>query len=133
MTFKNEQRDIEQRFQNNWGSTTTVKYDNVNFTPTPDTSWVEIQVHNGDQIPVSLGGVTATLYRGVGIISINIYTALNIGSQTGKDLADTAAAIFRGQTFSTITCRGANIQRLGESNGWFVYNVSIPYFRDETF
>ena len=133
MTFKNEQRDIEQRFSTNWGSTTPVKYDNVNFTPTPETSWAEIQVHTGDQIPVSLGGVSATLYRGVGIISINIHTALNIGSQTGKNLADTAAAIFRGQTFSGITCRGADVTRLGETNGWFVYNVSIPYFRDENF
>jgi hypothetical protein len=133
MTFKNEQRDIEARFKNNWASTTSVKYDNVDFTPTPGESWVEIQVHTGDQIPVSLGGVSATLYRGVGIISINIHTALNIGSQTGKNLADTAAAIFRGQTFSGITCRGANISRLGESNGWYVYNMSVPYFRDESF
>ncbi len=133
MTFKNEQRDIESRFQTQWGSTTSIKYDNVDFTPTPNTSWVELQVHTGDQIPVSLGGVGATQYRGVGIISINIYTALNIGSQTGKNLADTAAAIFRGQTFSGIICRGADVTRLGEDNGWFVYNVSIPYFRDETF
>jgi hypothetical protein len=133
MSFKNEQRDIEARFQTQWSSTTPVKYDNVDYTPTPGTNWVEFQVHTGDQIPISLGGVGATSYRVVGIISINVHTALNIGSQTGKNLCDTAAAIFRGQTFSGIICRGASITRLGEDNGWYVYNVSIPYHRDETF
>jgi hypothetical protein len=133
MTFKNEERDIVSRFKTNWASTTSIKYDNVDFTPTPGESFVELEIHNGSQIPVSLGGISATLYRGVGIISINIYTALNIGTQTGKNLADTAAAIFRGQTFSGITCRGADVTRLGESNGWFAHNVSIPFFRDESF
>jgi hypothetical protein len=133
MTFKNEDRDITSRFKTNWGSTTPVKYDNVDFTPTPGTTFVEFEIHNGSQMPVSLGGDDDTLYRGVGIISINIHTALNIGTQTGKNLADTAAAIFRGQTFLGIICRGADVTRLGESNGWFVHNVSIPFFRDESF
>jgi hypothetical protein len=131
MSYKDEHKAIEARFNTNWASTTPVKYDNVDFTPTPGENWIELQIHNGDQIPVSLGGTVN--YRAIGIISINVHTALNIGSQTGKNLADTAAAIFRGKTFSTITCRGAPITRLGESNGWFVYNVSIPYFRDESF
>lgn len=133
MTFKNEQRDIDARFKNSWGSTTPVKYANVDYTPTPGTSWVEIRVVDGDQMPVSLGGINATLHRNVGIISINVHTALNIGSQTGKNLADTAAAIFRGQTFSGIICRGVRITELGENNGWYVFNVSIPFLRDEIF
>jgi hypothetical protein len=133
MSFKNEERDIQSRFQTNWGVTTPVKYDNRDFNPTPEESHVVFEIHNGDQIPISTGGVGDTLHRGIGIISINIHTALGIGSQTGKDLADTAAAIFRAQTFSGITCRGADVKRLGESSGWFVYNVSIPFFRDESF
>jgi hypothetical protein len=133
MTFKNEQRDIEQRFKDNWGSTTAVKYANVDFTPVPGESWVDINVVDGDQIPISLGGIGATLHRNVGIISINVYTQLNIGTQTGKNLADTAATIFRGQTFSGIICRTVRITDLGETNGWYVHNVSIPFWRDETF
>lgn len=133
MTFKNEHKDIESRFQTQWGSTTPVAYDNIEFTPVSGTAYVRLHISTGDQIPVSLGGIGATQYRGVGTISVNIYIPLNIGGQTGKDLADTAAAIFRGQTFSGITCRGAEVTDLGERNGWYVYNVSIPFFRDEIF
>jgi len=131
MTFEAETIAIESRFYNNWGAATPVKYDNVDFTPPAGGAFVELQVHNGDALAVSTGADIT--YRSPGIISINIYLPLNTGSNTGKEYADTIAAIFRGQQFSGISCQAASITRLGELDGKFVYNVSIPFFRDEDF
>jgi hypothetical protein len=132
MTYKSEQAAIEARFQANY-TETPVKYDNVDYKPTPGISWVELEVHTGDQMPISTGGPGDVLYRNTGIISIQVRTALNIGTQTGKNIADICAAVFRGQNFSSITCYGASITRLGMDDEWFLHNVSIPYFRDEAF
>ena len=83
MTYKAEQSAIEARFQANY-TETPVKYDNVDYKPTAGVAWVELEVHTGDQMPISLGGPGDTLYRNTGIISIHVRTALNVGTQTGK-------------------------------------------------
>lgn len=131
MTFEAENTAIESKFHDNWAAATPVKYDNVDFTPPGNAAFVELQIHNGFASPISTGGTT--LYRSPGIISINIYLPLNTGTKTAKGYTDTIAAIFRGQQFSGIICRAASVTRIGELDGKFVYNVSIPFFRDETF
>lgn len=131
MTFEAENTAIESRFYDNWGSTTDIKYDNVDFTPPANEAFVELQIHNGDATAVSTG--SSVLYRSPGIISVNIYLPLNAGTKTAKGYTDTIAAIFRGQQFSGITCRAASVTRIGELDGKFVYNISIPFFRDEAF
>jgi len=130
MTYAAEEKAIQSRFAANF-TTLPIKWDNVDYAPTPDTSFAIIEIHDGDQLPISVADTV--LYRNVGIISINIYTTLNTGSQTAKGYCDTAAAVFRGQQFSSITCRGTTITRLGEIDGWWAYNVSIPFYRDEAF
>lgn len=130
MTYNAEHAAIEARLSANW-TTTDINYDNVDYKPTPETPWIKLEIATGEQIPVSLGGPGATLYRNGGVISITVYVPLNSGARTAKSYCDTLAAIFRGQQFSSITCRGASITRIGEDNGWFLYNASIPYFRDE--
>lgn len=130
MTYASEHAAIEARLSANW-TTTPIKFDNVDYKPTTQAAWIELQIATGEQSAVSLGGIGATLYRNVGIISITVNVPLNSGGRTAKGYADSIAAIFRGQQFSSITCRGATITQIGEVDGWFKYNVSIPYFRDE--
>lgn len=130
MTYAAEQAAIQTRFYNNY-TATQVKYDNIEFTPTPGTAFAEFEIHDGEQHPISVADTI--LYRNPGIISINIHIPLNTSIQTGMAYADTAAAVFRGQQFSGITCRGAGITRIGEFDQWFIINVSIPFFRDEAF
>jgi hypothetical protein len=131
MTYAAQNIAIESRFHTDWAAATPVKYDNVDFTPPVNSVFVEFHIIPADEYPASIGN--AVLYRTLGIISINIYAPLNTGSKTLTEYCDTAAVIFRGQSFSSITCRGARITRLGEVEGRFVANVSIEFFRDEEF
>lgn len=128
MTYEAEEQAIQSRF-NTIFTALSIKYDNIDFTPTSGTAFVELEIHDGDQLPISVADTV--LYRNIGIISINVRVPMNQGSQTAKGYADTAAAVFRGQQFSSITCRGATITRMGEIDGWWVYNVSVPFYRDE--
>ena len=130
MSYTAQNTAIRSRFNANW-TATTVKYDNVDFTPAANTAFVELQIVPANEYPASIGN--AVLYRNLGIISINIYVPVNTGTAVLNGYCDTVAAIFRGENFSGITCRGASISRLGEINGRFVANVSIEFFRDEEF
>ena len=132
MSYEAERASIEGRLSTNW-KTTPIRFENVAYTPaSTTTAFIELAIVNGASRQISLG--TPALYRHPGVISINIRTRLQIGSSTGKKHADTIAGIFRGKEFATgITCKAPRITRIGEVEGWFVYNVSIPFFRNEVF
>jgi len=129
MTAKAETIAIESRFATNF-TVCTVKYSNVSFEPTPREAWADIRVIIADSIKAEIGG---GLHRNAGIISVNIYEPVNTGTAAGKNKADLAAAVFRGQQFSDITCRSPRITEVGEIDEWYVINMSVPFFRDEIF
>jgi len=130
MSYSNEAKYIEQRFATNWGSTTAIKYANVDFDPPAASAWVDLQVVSGPSRKISLGGST-NLRRYTGIVSINIYVPTNTGTRTARGYVDTASAIFRDASFNGIICRDPSVTDLGERNGWRVHNVSVEFQRDE--
>jgi len=131
MSYDAERQSIESRLKSAW-TATPIKYENVAYTPgNTTTAFIELMIINSESVQVSLG--SPALYRHPGTISINVRTRLQIGSSMAKQYADTLAGIFRGKQFDGITCRSPRVLRLGEVNGWFMYNVGIPFFRDELF
>jgi len=132
MSFEAEAAAIESRFSTEWGSTTDIKWDNVDYVPTDGTSYVTIEIHNSNANVAGFGG-SNMMYRMRGLISINIFAALNSGTRAAKALADTAAEIFRGEEFSGIVCSAATIARTGQVEDWFIYNVTVPFYRNEIF
>ncbi|RLI53406.1 MAG: hypothetical protein DRP09_15780 [Candidatus Thorarchaeota archaeon] len=131
MTFEAENTAIESRFSANF-TATPIKWDNVAFAQPTDSPWVEINIIDGNAFPASLNG-GSVLYRHTGIISVNIYVPVGTASKVARQYADQIAAIYRGQQFSSINCYEASIHRLGERDGWFVFNVTVPFYRDEAF
>jgi hypothetical protein len=129
MTFAAAQIAIEARFDTNF-TACAKKFENVNYEPKPDVNFAELHVVEADNRRVDIG-TNNPLHRTYGTISVNIYTAKHIGSNTGRTLADTAAAVFRDASFSGITCRSPLVRNVGEIEDWYVINMSCEFFRDE--
>lgn len=130
MSFESERSAIEQRFATQWDEDEPVKYDNIDFTPPIDGSYAALEIHSNPGICISTSG-SHLLERTTGLIVVTIYTPLGVGTRPGRLLADTAADIFRFAQFGGIQCRGAEIKRIGEHEGKFIYVVRVPYWRDE--
>jgi len=133
-SFADERAAIEKRLKDNW-TTTPVVFDNVGFRPT-DSAYVAIFIQNASATQIELTGATPR-HRYTGLISIQIFTDANSGSNTARTYADTIAAIFRNQTFSsgnsgTIVCRSPNVQRVGVVEGRYQLNLTVPFLRDAT-
>lgn len=133
-SFADERAAIEKRLKDNW-TTTPIVFDNVGFRPT-DSEYIAIFIQNAAATQIELTGSTPR-HRYTGLISIQIFVNANSGSQTARSYADTIAAIFRNQTFSsgssgTIICRTPNVQRVGVVEGRFQLNLTVPYYRDAT-
>ncbi len=135
MGYSTERQDIESRFATAWASTTPIAYQNVAFTPPATGSWVRLAILNGDAQQASLGsGQADTLYRQAGVISVSVFTNLNQGTNAARALADQAAAVFRGVDFgSGIKCRAPRIADVGVDGKFYQMDVSVPYYRDESF
>ena len=142
MSFAAEAQAIETRFAAQWGSTTAIKWDNIPYSPTAGTTYVELQIHNSNANVIGIAG-NSNMHRIRGLISMNVYVALGDGTRSGRELADQAASIFREAQFTAsdssaaediaIQCYAANITRIGEVEDWFVYNVTVPFHRNEIF
>lgn len=133
--FAEERKAIEGRFSSNW-TTTSIKYENVPFTQ-PTTAWVALFIRNGAGGRNSIG-TTTPRRRFFGSIIIQIFVLPLSGSATARGYADTIAAIYRDASFAcgstgTIVCQEPAIETLGERNGWFQVNVTVPYRRDDVF
>ena len=129
MTAKADSIAIESKFTTGF-TVCPIKYSNVKYIPTNRISWAEIHVIIADSMNAEVG---AGRHRNIGIISVNIHEPINTGTAAGKEKADIAAAIFRDQQFNGITCRSPKIVEVGEINEWYVINMSVPFYRDETY
>lgn len=142
MSFAAEAKVIEERFNSQWGSTTPIRWDNVDYNPTAGVTYVELQIHQSNTNIVGIGG-NSNMHRIRGLISINIYVAINSGTRSGRELGDQAAQIFREQQLTdtdsstgediVVFCLAASVTRLGKVEDWFVHNVTIPFYRNEIF
>ena len=128
MSFATARRDIEGRLTANW-ATTSIAYDNVPFkTPSDSTSWVRLRIFEENVTRLNIGNPGT--HRVSGLIVVEIFVPQGRGTQTVRGYADTIAAVFRDQQFSGITCREATPRSVGEYEGWWQYNVSVPFYWD---
>jgi len=135
MNFNAERQAIEARFSANYTST-LIKYDNLEFSPPANTSWVAISILNGANNLASIGttGNSSRLTRFNGIIQVDIYTPEGTGTKTSRDLADVISAIFNQVQFSagssgTIQTRIPDYVELGIDDGLFHAVMSVTYER----
>jgi hypothetical protein len=134
MSFADERAAIEGRFSSQYGNTTPIQYENVKFTR-PATSWVRLQIVNGEGDRISLGD-NPQIFRSEGVIVVTIFTQEDTGTKEARELADVVDGIFREAVFSSgnsglIRCRVPRIEPIGTREGWYQLQVLTEYIRDK--
>jgi hypothetical protein len=130
MSFKDAQLAIESRFAAAF-SCCPIKYENVDFVKADGEAYCELNVIDVQTKRASVG--VPALERNWGIIQARIFTPRNIGTATGRALADAAAGIFRDAQFDGITCLSPAVRNIGEVEGWWLTSMTTEFYRDETF
>lgn len=116
----------EDRMTANWVASDLVK-DNVEYTPTPGTDFVRIQVEWSGSNNISVGYRT----RGVGLVYFHVCTTLGKGTKPATLLADAIKTLFGNQQVDGVEYLAPYIQRVGEQEEWYQINVLIPFKYDE--
>lgn len=129
MSYAQERIDIESRLNTGW-STTSIKWDNIPYVPTPGTAWIRCTILPGNVEALEFG--RDTLKEHSGIIDIGIFTPKETGSAIARGYADTLSALFDMVAFGTIDCAEAEVMNIGIDGDWYHLSVTIPYTRRET-
>lgn len=127
MSLVTTDRAILGHFNTQWGTTTPVSWDNIPYTPTAGTSFIEVK-HRPNGKSTSIGrGCT----RRFGLVSVNVYQAVGTTPQSGLALADSVETIFDDADISGITFYSPRTTTVGQVDGWYVTNITVDYRKDE--
>ena len=110
-----------------------VVFHNMPYTPTPASDWVQCLVSFGENDYLTMGGTSGSDNSVVGIVTINIFTTLGIGSgenlTIGKRIRDLYnRVIVSGVHFDPPT--GPEVVAVPAPEGYFQTQVSMTF---ETF
>lgn len=128
MSFSEERKAIEERFQDNW-SETAIRYPNTSFSTKDRVEFVSIQHIPDDKKEQSLG-TDPVLLRSYGDIVVQIFVKPNSGAARALQLADLVADLWRSARFDGITVKAPRISIVGIVEGWYQVDVISPYYRD---
>ena len=132
-TVSDAWKAIREQFAAGWivGSppvqATPIQWQNQAFVPPRGAPWARFEITAGDTFKAVVG---VTQVRTVGIVWIGVYVPIATGLNTALIFAELAASIFRNKEFNEIDCTAPSIRDAGESDGWRLVTVTIPYSYD---
>lgn len=125
-----ERSTIEEQFETAWAERTPIYWDNDPRTPPVDgTAWVRLVVRPGASAQKGLGDVKLVRYAGA--VMVQIFTPIGSATREAMELADALIEVFSLKQIGGLLFRSADVQVLGEQQGWFQTNVSFSFQRDE--
>jgi hypothetical protein len=136
MTASAIRQSLEARFSTKWAAATPIAWENVDYQSTPGTSYVAFRIVPNGSGFASLG--MHPLVRSLGLITVDIYTPINGGTEPGNLLADDVIAAFRdtsGRAWQDggLRCRAGGLVSSMKEEEWYRHVVIVEYEYDESF
>lgn len=147
MSYEAQHNALRNRFATEWDDTTPVEWPNGPpleppnaEEPTPPSTeldaWVRFVIEDIEANQASMGDPGNNVHRHEGAVVVMIFTPSGEGDQRALELADQAAAIYRGWLAPGTGLRFRRapfIRRVGQEQKWYHVNVLIPFERDTHF
>ena len=105
-----------------------IQYENVPFDLDRDAEFVRLSVVKGDSGQASMGGGDGNFFKQEGVIFVQVFTPLGLGTSPANTLAESISGIWRNQQFNNIVCGAPDINHIGEVEGWFQINVACDFY-----
>ena len=109
-TFNDVRSAIEGRVATEMANSPaiTVSYANVPFTPPDGDSWIRVAIQFNDNNYLTLRGPTTGFNRQSGIVLIDIFTAIGVGTGANYTIAERVKDLFDRVTVSSVTFDAAS-------------------------
>lgn len=110
-------------------ATTPICWPNTDPLTSLNVPWVRFSVlSNGDAVSyITPGGTVAES----GFVAVQVFVPSGTGDGTATTLSDSIATLFRNYSVSGVQCGTPRKQTVGDADGWYQINVTIPWFYTE--
>ncbi len=125
-TYAQERASIEAAFNAAW-TATTVKYENKNFAPPRNTSYVALFILRGKSENAAVGG--DFIRHPSNLVTVQIFVPVGTGTETAMGLGEAVRAIFENKAWDDLRFRTTYLQTVGDRDGWYQVNAITPYER----
>lgn len=125
MIFDTVQQSIENRFETDWGTTSELTFDNLEFKPPTNDNWVRLSIRFNPTSQATLGD--NPVWRTEGVAIAQVFVPDGEGLKPARVLGNSVASILQGKQFDGITFRGAEMVDVGRSESWWQVNVVVPF------
>lgn len=131
MTFDEIRNTLESHLS---GVSVPIAWDNF-----PLSTWVKAAQRDGDPwirvtvVPgatLHAGKASAPISRRTGLLTIQIFTKLNIGSGVAYGVCDELTPLLQYQLLGDLETLELTVTRAGESNGYYQLNATVPFRAD---
>lgn len=129
MGFDAARASIEMRAAALWVPPPPLVFEASGVVPPAGAPWARLTVRETDGGQITLGPEPVMRWRGR--IFCDVFVPPRDGTGGAVRIGDQFRPIFERAQFDEIRCAECTPQSLGEADGWWHYQVSVPYYRDE--
>ena len=129
MSLSDVRQAIESRFNTNF-TVLPIAWRKEELEPDANESWVRFNVHNQANIQESMGAAS-NLFRGYGLISIQLFSAVDSNNATDDGYLQDIIDIYQGKSFNDVIIFDINVKDIGRSGSWFQTNILIDFTYDD--
>lgn len=107
-----------------------VVYHNMAYEPTPASSWVQCLVSFGSNEYLSLGGTSGSDNRVVGLMTLNIFTAIGVGPGANYTIGKRLRDLFNRQRVSDVyfdAAIGPEVLGAPAPEGYFQTQIRVTF------
>lgn len=123
--YQDERKDIESYLKTNF-TTTSIKFDNVDFDQRAVNEFVDVFIRPGRKIATTVGGSQIT-YESRGQLVLSIFVKKGTGSDRARKIADDLQSLFLKQQIGSCTFESAELINVGEIEEWYRNNLYLYY------
>lgn len=117
---------IGAHFATGWGTTTSIAWDNVPYSPDPTLAWVRVSIqHNVERQET----VERGMYTRRGLVFVQIFVPVDTGRADVDVLVPQCQAIFEDSDPTRITFSNVTAREIGTASdeAWFQVNVTAEF------
>jgi hypothetical protein len=87
--------------------------------------WVRLTIQHGDSLTAGVG--SSPCVRRTGVIQCQVFVDKHISTQPAAQIADSLAEHLQYWRDGHLSTQAASVRRAGDTNGWYMYVVSVPF------
>ena len=131
-TYNDVRAAIESRIATEMANSPAIQvaYTNVPFTSPDAASWVQVQLQFNDNQYLTLQAPTTGFNRQTGVVVVNIFTAVGVGTGANYTIAERVKDLFDRVTVSNITfdaASGPTVIQPAAPEAYFQTQLSVTF------